>query len=40
MVFYDKYLSVNPIRSGARFFDLTHLILELYYCVLVTFPKK
>ena len=23
-----------------RFFDLTHLILELYYCALVTFPKK
>ena len=23
-----------------RFFALTHLILELYYCALVTFPKK
>ena len=23
-----------------RFFALTHLILELHYCALVTFPKK
>ena len=23
-----------------RFFTLTHLILELHYCALVTFPKK
>ena len=23
-----------------RFFALTHLILELYYCALLTFPKK
>ena len=38
----------NPIRSGGgfksppplRFFALTHLILELHYCALVTFPKK
>ena len=39
----------NPIRSrggGAlkapplRFFALTHLILELHYCALVTFPQK
>ena len=39
----------NPIRSGEggfksppplRFFALTHLILELHYCTLVTFPKK
>ena len=42
-------VSLNPIRSGGggalkapplRFFALTHLILELYYCALVTFPKK
>ena len=41
-------LEFNPIRSGGgalkapplRFFALTHLILELHYCVLVTFPKK
>ena len=41
--------SLNPIRSGGggalkapplRFFALTHLILELHYCALVTFPKK
>ena len=41
--------SINPIRSGGggalkapplRFFALTHLILELHYCALVTFPKK
>ena len=40
---------LNPIRSGGggalkapplRFFALTHLILELHYCALVTFPKK
>ena len=39
---------INPIRSGGggfkspplRFFALTHLILELHYCALVTFPKK
>ena len=38
----------NPIRSGGggfkspplRFFALTHLILELHYCKLVTFPKN
>ena len=44
--FPAKFL--NPIRSGGgalkapplRFFALTHLILELYYCALVTFPKK
>ena len=39
----------NPIRSGGggalkapplRFFALAHLILELHYCALVTFPKK
>ena len=39
----------NPIRSGGggfksppplRFFALTHLILELHYCALETFPKK
>ena len=45
-----KYLgfTFNPIRSGGalkappplRFFALTHLILELHYCALVTFPKK
>ena len=23
-----------------RFFALTHLVLELHYCALVTFPKK
>ena len=23
-----------------RFFALTHLILELHYCAVVTFPKK
>ena len=23
-----------------RFFALTHLILEMHYCALVTFPKK
>ena len=35
------------IRSGGgfkspplRFFALTHLILELHYCALVTFPKN
>ena len=40
--------SFNPIRSGGalkappplRFFALTHLILELHYCALVTFPKN
>ena len=41
--------SYNHIRSGEgalkappplRFFALTHLILELHYCVLGTFPKK
>ena len=42
--------SINPIRSGGggfkspppplQFFALTHLILELHYCALVTFPKK
>ena len=26
--------------GGGGFFALTHLILELHYCVLVTFPKK
>ena len=41
---------LNPIRSGGGalkapppllgFFALTHLILELHYCALVTFPKK
>ena len=40
---------INPIRSGGgggfkspplRFFALTHLIFELYYCALVTFPKN
>ena len=43
---------LNPIRSGGgalkapppppplRFFALTHLILELHYCALWTFPKK
>ena len=40
---------LNPIRSGGgggfkspplRFFAFTHLILELHYCALVTFPKK
>ena len=39
---------INPIRSGGggfkspplRFVALTHLILELHYCALVTFPKK
>ena len=39
---------LNPIRSGGgalkapplRFFALTHLILDLHYCELVTFPKK
>ena len=40
---------INPIRSGggalkapppSDFFALTHLILELHYCALVTFPKK
>ena len=40
---------INPIRSGGggalkapplRFFALTHLILELHYCALVTFAKK
>ena len=40
---------LNPIRSGGggalkapplRFFVLMHLILELHYCALVTFPKK
>ena len=29
-------IGINPIR----FFALTHLILELHYCALVTFPKK
>ena len=41
-------IMLNPIRSGGgalkapplRFFALTHLILELHYCALVTFPKK
>ena len=43
-------MSINPIRSGggggalkappSDFFALTHLILELHYCALVTFPKK
>ena len=41
-------MSFNPIRSGGggfktlpplRFFALTHLILELHYCALVTFSK-
>ena len=38
--------SFNTIRSGGggggflRFFVLTHLILELHYCTLGTFPKK
>ena len=40
--------SINPIRSeggGAlnvplRIFAITHLILELNYCTLGTFPKK
>ena len=45
-IFPDAF---NPIRSGGgggfkspplRFFALTHLILELHYCALVTFPKK
>ena len=26
--------------SPLRFFALTHLVLELHYCVLVTFPEK
>ena len=40
----------NPIRPGGgggwalkaplRLFALTHLILELHYCALGTFPKK
>ena len=37
----------NPIRSGGGalkapppIFALTHLILELHYCALVTFPKN
>ena len=43
-----EYL-LNPIRSEGgggfkspplRFFALTHLILELPYCALETFPKK
>ena len=42
------YYGFNPIRSGGggfkspplRFFALTHLILELHYCALVTFSKK
>ena len=44
-----KEFFFNPIRSGGggalkgpplRFFALTHLILELHYCALGTFPKK
>ena len=39
---------LNPIRSGGggaliaplQFFALTHLILELHYCALGTFPRK
>ena len=48
IVGYSLVKCVNPIRSGGgalkatplRFFALTHLILELHYCVLGTFPKK
>ena len=29
-----------PPPPPLRFFALTHLILELHYCALVTFPKK
>ena len=45
----DYQFGFNPIRSGGgggfkspplRFFALTHLILELHYCALVTFAKK
>ena len=44
-----KEFFFNAIRSGwvlalkgppLRFFALTHLILELHYCALGTFPKK
>ena len=40
------YFSLYPIRSGGllkpplRNFAITHLILELHYCALVTFPQK
>ena len=47
---FVKVQLINPIRSGGgggfkspphlRIFALTHLILELHYCALVTFPKK
>ena len=30
----------GALKAPLRFFALTHLILELYYCALVTFPKK
>ena len=44
---YKSRDDLNPIRSGGgfkspslRIFAITHLILELHYCTLVTFPKK
>ena len=47
-LFDQKYIKTSyTIRGGGfksppplRFFALTHLILELHYCALVTFPKN
>ena len=42
----DTLTLYDPGGGGAlkppplRFFALTHLILELHYCALETFPKK
>ena len=44
----ELYYSINPIRSGGGggfkkktpIYSLTHLILEVHYFALVTFPKK
>ena len=40
LTLYDPGGALKARPPPLRFFALTHLILELHYCALVTFPKK